>query len=516
MISALTDRMGQIIATPRGFYLFVGGYIAVIFLIRALLFPGAPYDAAEQLLYSQTFASVYDLHNPPLFTWLVIAAQKVFGVTIFSFAAVKFTLLLLTYVFVYRSAQEILEDDRLAALAALSLLAFYEFAWVAVVKYSHSVLLTTMCAATFYALLRVGSRADLRAYIALGVVAGLGLISKYNFALFLSALILAAMCDRDLRAALLHRRILVSIAISAAVMAPHYHWFIENWGALTREAGGVFRTSSDGGFFGDFVMRLKVIAKAYLDFFVPLVVLLPLFFWRAFTPLPAGAPRSVRLRRVLGISLVLMTAVTVIGVLAFGASRIEIRYLYVFILFPIYFFARVQAAGPSEKAVNRFSAVLMFCAVLVLGTLVATYAADPLRCKKCFHHIPYAAFAKDLRRAGFTGGTILTMYRPLPIGGNLRPYFPDSRIVDLDRRYARFAPPAPAAPGQCLIIWDLDLAFSQLHIRPELLAEARKRFGVDVDLTSRFEILTRPMPMSKDRWVRFGFILMPEGSGTCR
>ncbi len=110
MIDAFTGRMGRIIATPRGFYVLIGVFIAVIFLIQTFLFPSAPQDAAEQLLFSQAFAPVYDLHNPPLFTWLVIAAQQVFGITIFSFAAVKFTLLFLTYLFIYRSAQDILED----------------------------------------------------------------------------------------------------------------------------------------------------------------------------------------------------------------------------------------------------------------------------------------------------------------------------------------------------------------------------------------------------------------------
>ena len=104
------------------------------------------------------------------------------------------------------------------------------------------------------------------------------------------------------------------------------------------------------------------------------------------------------------------------------------------------------------------------------------------------------------------------MRRPLPIGGNLRPYFPDSRIVDLSNRYARLVPPAPQVSRQCLIIWE----HKKRPGNRRLLARVRKRFGVEVDPASRSGILNRPMAMSKDRRVRFGYILIPDGSGTCR
>ena len=71
MIDALVDRMGRIIATPRGFYIFVGLYICAVFLARTLPFPGSSDDTAELLLHSQVFALGYALKNPPLMCWLV-------------------------------------------------------------------------------------------------------------------------------------------------------------------------------------------------------------------------------------------------------------------------------------------------------------------------------------------------------------------------------------------------------------------------------------------------------------
>ena len=82
MIDALADRMGRMIATPRGFTIFASLCIGAVFLARAVPFPGSSDDTAELLLHSQYFAWGYELKNPPLMSWLVIAAQQLFGVSL--------------------------------------------------------------------------------------------------------------------------------------------------------------------------------------------------------------------------------------------------------------------------------------------------------------------------------------------------------------------------------------------------------------------------------------------------
>ena len=512
MIDALTERMGRIIATPRGFYIFIGLYIGAVFLARAVPFPGSSDDTAELLLHSQYFAWGYELKNPPLMSWLVIAAQQLFGVSLLSVEAVKFALLLLAYLFLYRAAREILKDDRLAALAALSPVALYSVAWILAWKYSHSVLLLTMCVVTFYALLRLEKRGDLASYVIFGVIVGLGLISKYNYLLFVIALIVAMMTDPGLRARLTDRRILLSLAIAGAIALPALLWFIAHSGELQGLINYKFQISVERDRLGAAGLGLISVAKATLDFLVPLIFLLGFFFWRAFMPLRAGPVPSDRWRPVLGLSLLLMTAVILIAVLGFGASRFQFRYLYVFILFPIYFFARVQGIGAGERALNRFGAVLMLLCAVVPLLLLAKFWFEPLRCRKCPLHIPYPAFAEDIRRAGFERGTIVSHFSRYKNGGILRPFFPDSRIVDL-KLLDLADPPPNIDAGQCLLIWD---NVDDASVGEGVIELARRRFDVAAEALTPIQTIARPMVNGPERIIRLGFILIAEGAGKCR
>ena len=85
--------------------------------------------------------------------------------------------------------------------------------------------------------------------------------------------------------------------------------------------------------------------------------------------------------------------------------------------------------------------------------LLAKFWFEPLWCRKCPLHIPYPAFAEDIRRAGFERGTIVSHFSRYKNGGILRPFFPDARIIDL-KLLALADPPPNIDAGQCLLIWD--------------------------------------------------------------
>jgi len=62
------------LASPRGFLVFITLLLVVLGVLRATLFPGTGGDDGEQLIFAQEFAWGYQARNPPLYTWLVIAA----------------------------------------------------------------------------------------------------------------------------------------------------------------------------------------------------------------------------------------------------------------------------------------------------------------------------------------------------------------------------------------------------------------------------------------------------------
>src|ERR1044071_8176943 len=92
------------------------------------------------------------------------------------------------------------------------------------------VLFRSMVLATLLVLFQVASRSQEKrnegwfSYLLLGVLAGLGVLSKYNYAIFYAALIAAAISLRSFRPAILNLRFLVALGITLVVVFPNLLW----------------------------------------------------------------------------------------------------------------------------------------------------------------------------------------------------------------------------------------------------------------------------------------------------
>ena len=499
---------------PRAVAAAVLSYLVLLWALRVALFPGASQDDAEQMLLSQAWAWGYDLANPPLFTWLVIAVERLVGISVAAVEGVKFAALAATYLLIYATGRQVLRDDRLAMLSALSLLAIYYVAWDAVLSYSHSVLLTTACAATFLALLRLDRAPALSSYALLGLCLGLGGLTKYNFALVATALAIAAMTDADLRRRLLDPRIALTVAIAAAIAAPHGIWLLDRLGG----AGALVSERLYAGEQASHLVRvghgLFDVTQSTIGFLSPLWILLLLFFPRAYRPLKDGDRETARYHRVLTVYLCAIVGLIVVIVMAVGATRVRTSYMFVLILFPVFFFARVQAIAAGPAALRRFGLAMAALAALVPAGLVAKDVIDPSRCRKCYLHVPYGEIADALRAAGFETGTIFAWLHRHYIGGNLRPHFPAARIVGMKHR--GFVPPATGDSGQCLLIWDADQPSDPAAIKASVVGEAARLFGAEIDESATVHEIMRPIGDSAERRINLRYILVKDGSGGCR
>lgn len=105
------------------------------------------------------------------------------------------------------------------------------------------------------------------------------------------------------------------------------------------------------------------------------------------------------------------------------------------------------------------------------------------------------------RRAGFERGTILSHFYPHQIGGNLRPYFPASRIAST--KYRRYRPPGAPSSGQCLLLWDATDPKRSRGIKGQLIGRAKQLFGAEIDPAIVPRTIIRPLAMSGTRKVRF-------------
>jgi 4-amino-4-deoxy-L-arabinose transferase-like glycosyltransferase len=116
----------------------------------------------------------------------------------------------------------------LAVIAGFGLLFSPSFAWESQIDHTHTVSNTFLAVlATYWMFSLIGKRNPLL-YVALGLTIGLGLLAKYNFALFLLALVIAFASDRKARPVVLSPWFGLAIVVAAIIASGHYLYILAN------------------------------------------------------------------------------------------------------------------------------------------------------------------------------------------------------------------------------------------------------------------------------------------------
>jgi hypothetical protein len=372
--------------------------------------------------------------------------------------------------------------------------------------------------------LRLGESGRTFWYASFGIVAGLGLLAKYNYAIILVALILASLCDAGFRANLRDRRILLSLGIALAIVAPHVHWMLTE--APGYEAATTSRFGMGSGLPWDERLARGSLAgiKAILNMLLPLALGVPFLAWYAWRrprssdrAEGAGAWPGRRYFRLFGIYLLICVVAVFALVAASGAVTVRGHYLFIFLPFPIWLFAWLQGVGAMRVARNRIALAFVLLALASPAIMAAKYVTHPLGDREAPYNLPYEALAERLREAGFSRGTLYAYDYPYTLSGNLRGYLPGVRI--LGSNTPSFVPPMNETSGACLLLW----ARHRKSIGDgNMIAAAAKLFGFETaaeagpiadSMLSETEV---EIAGGRGRKQGFAYRLFPGGAGTCR
>lgn len=524
------SRWIALFARPQAMLALIVGYCLAHGLFRVLISPSLGRDDLEEAIFAQTWDLGYNPRQPPLYTWMLRGLQDLLGPGVLAHTVLKFTLFFLLLLFLWLVARRLL-GTRSPAAAALAGLAgaapfvIVTFAWDALQLYTHSMVLAPAVAASLWALLRL-QRPDgsgrLGDYLLLGLIFGLGLLSKYSFPLFLTTLLAAALADPVLRPRLLAWRMLPAIAVMLAVAAPHGWYLVVGPHNVIDDA--IVYTLSDKRpltrleGIGAGLTALVTAASSFSA--VPALVWLACFpgivCRRLAADDPGSDPDTTRHRRLLARFMLLNIALALLAVLLIGFSRVQVHHMISpFLLLPLWFALRAQALEQTGQDLRRGIGRL---AVAVLGLVgIAAVAlgikivleVDVYNCTRCYLHRPLRDIAARLPPA-FTGGTVVTGQQLL--AGGIQPFLPTgSRVLTLT--YPFYTPrPRRAEGGQCLLLWDSE--------RDADSPEAIARF-IETDLRGSVH-LTDPAYLSapyyfsgSERRFRVGYVLIP-GTGLCR
>jgi len=447
----------------------LGGVIAVGLVygvvytcLRLSISHNLPVDDIKANVYTQTLELGYVAKQPPLYEWLLWLVQRFTGPTLPSFLILKYSLLTATFAFLYLVAKRIFDDPRWAMMAALSPLLLYQFGWNLHEGVTQTIVLTCAVAATTWAFMRLVERGGLGDYVLFGLTAGLGLISKYNFAGFLFVLSVSALLQPALRARLFDWRILASLGTGALVVAPVAYWLV----AQHHDLVALYQSSiAPMAATNRFKATLIGLGKAIwipLAFLFPLDLIVLVLFPATLRVGWAVANDAVNpqvwnrkdpdwrlffLHVTLGGFLVLM-----LGAVLTGATHYLERYMHpFFLLTPLWLFGLVESSGNSSRKLGILAAVLVSATLIVvpLRARDLLHAMGP-ECHKCRIAVPYEGLAAALAARGFDTGTIIAADRQ--DAGNLRRFFPDARVVRLER--PRYVPPLRSdLPPKVAVVW---------------------------------------------------------------
>ncbi len=210
------------------FFIFLTAYLFIHFLVRLSISSTFNHDAGEQATLTRSLSWGY-YEQPPLYTWVVWVFFKVFGLSVATTTFLRFAILGGIYVFVFLIARIVLKHDKLAILASLSLILMPIFSWEFVRDLTHTPLACLLSAASFYVVLRVIRRDTLLNYVLLGVLIGLGVLCKYNFAVYAVALMIAGLTTSSGRRRIFDFRIVLTLAVAMLLVTPHFFWLAHNY-----------------------------------------------------------------------------------------------------------------------------------------------------------------------------------------------------------------------------------------------------------------------------------------------
>lgn len=162
--------------------------------------------------------------HPPLATWLVDAAFRLLGdLGPYLLAQVAIAT---TYAFVFLLGRRLMGESK-AAVGTLLLVGVYYFSWPTP-EFNHNVAQMPFWAAASYLFHRAIREDRLISWMALGAVAGAGLLVKYSMAVLLVAMALYLLGSAGTRRLLLSPRLYVGLAAVGAVLLPHLMWLVAN------------------------------------------------------------------------------------------------------------------------------------------------------------------------------------------------------------------------------------------------------------------------------------------------
>jgi 4-amino-4-deoxy-L-arabinose transferase-like glycosyltransferase len=496
--------------TPQVVFSVLAGYFLLHVGIRVWLSASADLDETDQIILCQKLSLGYG-PQPPLYTWIQIGFFAVLGQSILALSLFKNLLLFCTYLLSYANARLLTGSKACGLAAAVSLLFLPQVAWESQRDLTHSVLASTLAAATLYCLLRVLRERTTAWYLLFGLCAGLGSLSKYNYAFWLFGLLAACLTIQQFRPVLRDWRMGLALGLCASIFLPNAIWIFQHR-HLALLTVAKFETHQAGPWLVEVWKGMRKLFEVIAAFVGPLVIIYALLFVgrsksSATTASDTVAPpneKPVLASPELGLKLILraiglILAALVLLVLCFRAQGFRDRWFQ-----PILICTPVIAAVWARDRMNALRLRILSILALFIMTVIAFVIPGRIIWAEQMNREeplvrPYAELAAQLRSSISPQSYIVTDTRVL--GGNLRLSFPATLVLvpELAELFSHHQ-------RQAIFIWD---ATKQLEPPYALCEWARRNTGANLANTER-QYFDATYKFHRSRALRLGLTKVAE------
>ena len=476
--------------------IILGAYLLASLLIRVFISGGLELDESEQVVLSQVLRWGYG-PQPPLYTWLQALFFGIFGTGIFALSLLKNLLLFTTFAFITLIAQRTLGDRKAVLVAVASLFLSPQYGWEFHRTLTNTVLVTAVAAVTLYVVLDLARKPTTSRYLLLGVLAGLGILSKYNFVLLPTALILAALTLKRWRTLVLDPRALLSILAAVLISLGHLQWMAGNLASATSFSAKL--EISAGSAILSYGKGVFSLAMAAVGLYWPLLLVGFFVFTKKAKSDQGAIHPDTDIMALLGRTTLVLLGICFVIVLVTKLTRFNDRWLA-----PLLFFWPIYLVGIFHKRFtpgrrNAFISIAGGVALLMLALFPGRVLLAEQSGKIQRTNHPYKKLAEELREAGFVNGHIIA--RSHRVGGNLKIHFPESVVNIPDRPDV-----TPGKAKQTLLIWDMA---KSPEPPADLLGYSHEKWGLDPGMEQARSVVA-PMHHWEERSMELGYYLIEE------
>ena len=401
--------------------------IKILIILSGLAIIGISYmksalelEDAEQAYYSQWWRLTYD-DQPPLYTWLQILINRLFGITKFSFSFLRALILGSTIAAVYLFGKEYLKNKDKAALGVLLLSTIPTYIDFTFRRLSHTSLLCLAVVLTFIIVNRLLKTKTIVNYLALGLVISLGILTKYNYILVLGAFVAIFPFNKSIKEIVFNKKMGLTISIVTLFVFPHFYDLFSNMYFMEQLHKSVaLKTSTVKENVIPVLSSFLAIGKSFVSLILPLLALLGFLFWRKIIVIKKENVQSW-LKQVFIAQVVILMLVFIV----MKIYKVETRWLLpIFIPYTVLILSLLQINSAKQCLKYGFG----FFIFVIIGQTMRTPIEKFLKISSSVHY-GFNKISEDLNTEFADKQWVLP---DVTYGGNIRFLNADKEILSLD------------------------------------------------------------------------------------